>query len=118
MPTAVPDDSDQVVYLVVDSVGSPGKTCRETKVESDLETVISSLIAGHFNDPVRIVALNPLGHWSNDISKEIAEEIQARCDIEAMPVPEHISDFVEHHTCASAAAFRPSNQNAAAPYAL
>lgn len=108
MPIVLPRGSDQTVYLVVDSIGSPGSIRRETKVEIDLETMISGLIAGRFNDPVRILAFNTLGHWSNDVSRELAEEIQARCDIDAMPVPEHIRDFVQNHACASAAALTPS----------
>jgi hypothetical protein len=99
MSTAVPDVADQTVYLIVDDVGSLGGG--ETKRETDLETLISDLIAGRFNDPIRIVAFDSLGYCSNDVSNEIAREIQAFCDIEAMPVPEHIRDFVENHTCAS-----------------
>jgi hypothetical protein len=98
MPTAVPCGDDQTVYLVVDSAGSPGSAYQDTKVEIDLEIVICGLIAGHFNDPVRIIAFDTLGDRSNDVSKEVAEEIQARCDIDAMPVPEHVRDFVESHT--------------------
>jgi len=89
----------EIVYLVVDNVAERrGRVCRKTEVErSDLETVISNLIAGQFNDPVRIVAFDALGRWSKDVSKELAEEIQTRCDIDAMPVPEHIQDFVRSH---------------------
>ena len=89
----------EIVYLVVDKVTEPcGRVFRKTEVEpSDLETVISDLIAGQFNDPVRIVAFERLGRWSKDVSRELAEEIQARCDIDAVPVPEHIQDFVRSH---------------------
>src|SRR5262245_26608934 len=92
-------EAHQIVYLVVDNVaGRPGSLCRKPELErTDLETVISDLIAGHFNDPVRIVAFDSLGHWSKDVSRELAEEIQTRCDIDAMPVPEHIQDFVRSH---------------------
>jgi hypothetical protein len=89
----------EIVYLVVDNVAERhGRVCRKTEVEpSDLETVISNLIAGQFNDPVRIIAFDALGRWSKDVSRELAEEIQTRCDIDAMPVPEHIQDFVRSH---------------------
>jgi hypothetical protein len=89
----------EIVYLVVDNVAERrGRVCRKTEVEpSDLETVILNLIAGQFNDPVRIVAFDALGRWSKDVSRELAEEIQTRCDIDAMPVPEHIQDFVRSH---------------------
>ena len=39
-----------------------------------------------------------LGHWADDVSRQIAEEIQERCDIASEPVTEHIRDFVEDHT--------------------
>jgi len=89
----------EIVYLVIDNVAERrGRVCRKTEVEpGDLETVISNLIAGQFDDPVRIVAFERLGRWSKDVSRELAEEIQTRCDIDAMPVPEHIQDFVRSH---------------------
>ena len=55
-------------------------------------------MSGQFNDPVRVVAFNTLEDWSEDISKQIADEIQTRCDIEGVAVPEHVSDFVVGHT--------------------
>jgi hypothetical protein len=44
------------------------------------------------------VAFNTLEHWSDDLSKEVAAEIQTRCDIEGAVVPEHLSDFVRSYT--------------------
>jgi hypothetical protein len=95
----VPYGADQTVYLVVDRFGKlGGGVYRETEVErTDLETVISDLMSGQFNDPVRVVAFNTLEHWSEDLSEDIAREIQTRCDIEGGSVPEHILDFVERH---------------------
>ncbi|MBR1171538.1 hypothetical protein ACNJYD_04465 [Bradyrhizobium sp. DASA03005] len=97
--------ADRIVYLIFDNIaGRPGRAGRKTEVErTDIETVISNLIAGRFNDPVRIVAFDPLGHWSKDVSRELAEEIQTRCDIDTTPVPEHIRDFVRSHWAAPAA---------------
>ena len=95
----VPYGADQTVYLVVDRMNRPGDVCRETEVErADPETIVSDLIAGQFNDPVRVIAFNTLEHWSQDISRDIAAEIQTRCDIEGAAVPEHIEDFVRSHT--------------------
>ena len=99
MPNGISSGADKVVYLVVDKVGSPRDKRCKTKVErTDIETVVSNLIAGQFNDPLRVVAFNTLGYWSSDVSAEVANEIQARCDVEAMPVPEHIRDFVLNYT--------------------
>jgi hypothetical protein len=99
MPNAVSAAADQTVYLVVDRVGSPLYVYRKINVErTGIETIISNLLAGQFNDPLRVIAISRLENWSKDVSRELAEEIQARCDIEAMPVPEHIRDFVVSHT--------------------
>ena len=97
-PCIVPYGADETVYLVVDRFGGfGGGSDRETEVEhTDLETVISDLSSGQFNDPVRVVAFNTLEHWSEDVSVDIAREIQTRCDIQGERVPEHIQDFVEH----------------------
>ncbi len=98
-PSTVPYGADQTVYLVVDRFGQLGSVYRETEVEqTDLETIITDLMTGQFNDPVRVVAFNTLEHWSDDVSEEIAVEIQIRCDIDGVAVPEHIQDFVARHT--------------------
>jgi hypothetical protein len=94
-PAIVPYGADQTVYLVIDRFAGLGAVYRETEVErADLETIITDLMSGQFNDPIRVVAFNTLEHWSEDVSKDIAREIQTRCDIDGEPVPEHIRDFV------------------------
>ena len=58
--------ADQTVYLVVYCFGRLGTAYRETDIErSDLETVITNLMSGQFNDPIRIVAFNTLEHWAH-----------------------------------------------------
>jgi hypothetical protein len=89
-------DANQLVYLVVDRFDARGSTTEVRR--PDLETTISDLMEGQFNDPVRILAFNRHEDTSEDVSKQVAEEIQARCDIDAAPVPEHLRDFVENHT--------------------
>jgi hypothetical protein len=94
-PRIVPYGADQTVYLVIDRFGGLGTVYRETEVErADLETIIADLMSGQFNDPIRVVAFNTLEHWSEDVSEYIAFEIQTRCDIDGVPVPDHIRDFV------------------------
>jgi hypothetical protein len=98
-PGVVPYGADETVYLVVDSFGARGSVYRETEIErADLETIISDMITGQYNSPVRVVAFNTLEHWAKDVSADISEEIQTRCDIQGDDVPEHIRDFVESHT--------------------
>ena len=98
-PRIVPYGADQTVYLVVDRFGPFGSVYRETEVErTDIEKIIADLMSGQFNDPVRVVAFNTLEHWSEDVSKQIADEMQTRCDIEGVAIPEHVIDFVARHT--------------------
>jgi hypothetical protein len=92
----VPDG--KTVFLVVDHFGGLGTAYRETDIEqADLETVITDLVSGQFKNPVRVVAFNTLEHWAQDVSKDIALEIQFRCDIDDDGVPEAVSDFVDSH---------------------
>src|SRR5450755_3485611 len=70
-------------------------TARPTS--SGLETVITDLISGQFNDPVRVVAFNTLEHWAQDVSRDVALEIQSRCDIDGHDVPDTLRDFVDSY---------------------
>jgi hypothetical protein len=95
----VPNGADQrTAYLVVDNFGRLGSVYRETDVEwSDLETTIADLMSGQFNNPVRVVAFNTFERWAQDVSRDIALEIQSRCDIDGRDVPENLRDFVDSH---------------------
>ena len=98
-PRTVPYGADQTAYLVVDRFTS-GSVYRETETEierTDLETIINDFLTGQFNDPIRVIAFNTLEHWSDDVSPNIAREIQARCDMQAERVPEHLADFVNSY---------------------
>jgi hypothetical protein len=94
--TIVPYGADQTLFVVVDRVGA----ARETRVErTELDSTISDLIAGCFSDPLRVISFNTLEHWVKDISDEIAAEIQSRCDMDGVRLPDHLRDFVESHIC-------------------
>jgi hypothetical protein len=96
-PRVVPYGADETVYLVVDRFKT-GAVYRETEIErTDVDIVIDDLISGQFNDPVRVVGFNTLEHWSDDVSADIADEIQIRCDIAGEPIPDHLEDFVSSH---------------------
>jgi hypothetical protein len=96
--TTVPYGADQTLYLVIDRLGGT----REVRFErTELEATICDLIAGCFSDPVRVTCFNTLEHWVRDISAEIAVEIQSRCDIDGLALPDHLRDFVECHVCAA-----------------
>lgn len=93
----VPFGADQTVYVVIDNYGQDS-TRHEIEIErDDLETIIVDLMAGKFNDPVRVIAFNTLEHWSKDLSKDIVREVEVRSDINGTPVPDHLLDFCERH---------------------
>jgi hypothetical protein len=86
-PSTVPYGADQTVYRVIDGFKN-GTVYRETQIErTDLETIVNDFMTGQFNDPVRVVAFNTLERWADDVSKDVAQEIQTRCDIAASPCP-------------------------------
>ena len=64
---------------------------------TDLETVIRDLLAGQYNNPIRVVAFNTAERWSEDVSEDIARELRRRCDLQMRGLPAAISDFVERH---------------------
>jgi hypothetical protein len=94
MPSTVPYGADQTLYLVMDAVGPRDLKLQNPIERPDLDSVINDLLLARFNNPVGIYAFNTLEHWTADISKNVAEEIQCRCDIMGDPVPPHLEDFV------------------------
>ena len=92
--SSIPYGADETVFVVIENSGSRGSVDRETE-RGDLEAVVADLLAGQIGDPIRVLAFNTLEHWSKDLSAEIAREIQTRCDIDGVPVPDHLRDFVE-----------------------
>ncbi|MES2600197.1 MAG: hypothetical protein V4602_05235 [Pseudomonadota bacterium] len=98
-PSLVPDSGDVTVYIVEDDFGRIGRVYRETDVEkADLETTIQNLITGQYSDPIRVVSFDTAEHWSEDVSGDIAREIQRRHDIIGEPLPSHLQDFVDSYT--------------------
>lgn len=90
----VPYGADQTLFVVVDRRDSA-----EIRIErSDLEAAIRELVAGCFNDPIMVISFNTLEHWMKDISTDVADAIQARCDIDGIELPDYLSDFVESHS--------------------
>jgi hypothetical protein len=91
----VPYGADQTIFVVIDRLDN----ATEIRIErSDLDTTIGELVAGCFNDPIKVISFNTLEHWMKDISTDVAGEIQARCDIDGVTLPDYLSDFVESHS--------------------
>ncbi|MCK1358499.1 hypothetical protein [Bradyrhizobium sp. 199] len=91
----VPYGADQTLFVVIDRLDE----ATEIRVErSDLEATIGELVAGCFNDPIKVISFNTLEHWMKDISTDVAGEIKARCDIDGLELPDYLSDFVDSHS--------------------
>lgn len=97
-PFIVPNGEDETVYLVVDDFGHLGMSWRETDVkDTDLEAVITDLLEGQYNNPVRVVSFNTAEGWARDVSEDVADEIRRRCDLQMAEVPPNLEGFVERH---------------------
>jgi RNA binding exosome subunit len=97
-PSIVPKGHDETVYLVLDDFGRQGRAYRETDVErTDLEAVINDLMAGQYSNPITVVAFNLAERWANDVSEDIAHEIQSRADLASQDLTSSIEDFVGRH---------------------
>ena len=64
---------------------------------TDLETVITDLMAGEYKNTVCIVAFNTAERWSEDVSEDVAREIRRRFDLQLADVPSSLQDFVERN---------------------
>ena len=90
----VPYGADETICVVVDSREAGSETEAE---RTDLGAVVSDLLSGQFICPVRIVAFNTLEHWTADVSRDVAAEIQSQSDMDGLPVPEYLRDFVDRY---------------------
>jgi hypothetical protein len=97
-PSIVPSGDGETVYLVLDDFGHLGRSWRETDTETtDLETVITDLLDGQYNSPVRVVGFNTAEGWSRDVSEDVAHEIRRRCDLQMTEPPFCLEGFLEQH---------------------
>jgi hypothetical protein len=67
---------------------------RPTKRKTDRETLVRDLLAGQYEDPVRIVVFNTAKGWSRDATVEIADEVRRRF-IEYDEVPASLLRFLD-----------------------
>ena len=72
-PSISPADRlDRDIYLVLEDF-SNGAAWRETDEDrTDYRTLISDLLTGQYDHPLRVVAFNPLEGWSRDASEDVA----------------------------------------------
>jgi hypothetical protein len=94
-PSIVPG-FDVDVYLVLDDFGKIGRAYREADEEkSDRQTIVRNLIAGEYNDPVRIVAFNTAEGWSRDVSQDIAREVKSRAEREGLELSDGLRAWID-----------------------
>jgi hypothetical protein len=97
VPSIIPA-GEPTVYLVADDFGRAGSPWREADLETaDLETVIQNLISGQYQRPIRVIAFNTEERWSEDVSEDVAWEIQHRCNLQLSDVPSHLQEFVDRY---------------------
>jgi hypothetical protein len=83
-------------YVVLDGFGKLGRCYREAdEMDADRETVIRNLMAGQYNDPVRVVAFNTAEGWSRDVSEEIAREIKETSERNGEELSPGLLDWIE-----------------------
>lgn len=98
-PSIVPKGHDETIYLVMNDPGRHGRARCETDVErTDLEGVITDLMAAQYSYPVTVVAFNMNERWCKDVSEDIAHEIQVRADLAYTDLSSSLlEEFVERH---------------------
>jgi hypothetical protein len=80
----------------VSAAGLLGRAyCEASEDRSDLETTISDLISGQYDNPVRIVAFNTAERSSEDVSHDIAREIMRRLGGDELP--SSLEGFIDQH---------------------
>ena len=97
-PSIVPSEVDQTFYLVLDHLGDAAVWRECATDEADLETVIAGLESGQYVDPLRVVAFNTEERFAEDVSSDIAREIQRRADLRYEDVSSSALAFVERHS--------------------
>jgi hypothetical protein len=96
-PSIVSNGDDETVYLVLDDFGDLGRCWRESDIQTNLETVITDLMEGQYNNPVRVVGFNTVQDWARDVSADVAHEIRRRCDLQMTDPSPSLESFLGHH---------------------
>jgi hypothetical protein len=97
-PSIVPNGQEQTVYLVLCDFGRLGQSYCETSPDrADLETTITDLLSGQYDNPVSVVAFNTAERWSKDASEDVAREIMRRIDLAGDVMMGALAEFVEQH---------------------
>ncbi|MCP1766015.1 hypothetical protein [Bradyrhizobium japonicum] len=95
---SIAPNGDETIYMVTSNFGRNGNAWREADFERALETVIQDLLAGKYRQPIRVVAFNTAERWSEDVSEDIAREIQRRCNLQLTDGPSYLREFVDRYS--------------------
>lgn len=94
-PSIIPNDRlDRDIYLVLEDFRN-GAAFRETDEGVDRSALINDLLAGQYDQVLRIVAFNPAEGWSMDASEDIAYELERRIGAEDHEIADGLKDFIE-----------------------
>jgi hypothetical protein len=97
-PSIVPNGDNRTIYLVLNDFGPLGRAyCEASEDRSDMETTISDLLSGQYDNPARVVAFNIADRWSEDVSEDIAREIMRRVGLAGDAVPPSLVGFIDSH---------------------
>jgi hypothetical protein len=98
-PSIVPNGIEQqTTYLVLCDYGPLGQAYPETSPErADLETTITDLLSGQYDNPVGVIAFNAAEGWAANVSEGIAREIMRRIDLADGELSEALAEFVDQH---------------------
>src|SRR5262245_26885646 len=98
-PFLVPGDRlDRDTYLVLEDFSS-GPAWRETdEYRTTYPILISDLLTGQYDMPLRVVAFNPSEGWSRDASEEVAHELERRLAAQDHEISEAVQEFIERFT--------------------
>ena len=87
------------MFIVLDDYGKNGKVYRETdEARADLDTVVTDIIEGQYDNPCRVVAFNTSEGWSRDVTEDVARKILERSQRSAEPLDGIARAFVESAT--------------------
>jgi hypothetical protein len=64
---------------------------------TDIETLLTDMLAGQHRNPVRVIAFNVAEGWSRDASEDVARELRWRLDLDRTDAPSSIQGFLERH---------------------
>ena len=92
-PSLSVDRLDRDVVLENFSSGAAG----DGRGQGRFRTLISDLLTGQYDHPLRVVAFNPLEGWSRDASEDVAHELEQRV-AHGHEVTEPVREFIERFT--------------------